>query len=170
MIPIKSSVLILALALVASQSIAQTPFSSLEERMTYEEFRDTGLEKLSPTELEQLNNWIRSHSLGAEEAVLLTAAQQQQLPQGFNPERIGFQDYRGEAVPIVARLKGTFNGWTGKTVFEFENGMVWRQIESDKLGVRARENPEMTIEPGLFGSWYLTIEGVNKRVQVKRIE
>lgn len=138
--------------------------------MTLQEFRNSGLEKLSPDELTQLNNWIRSHSLGGEEAVLVAANQQQEFPSGFNPDRIGFQDYRGEHVPIVSRIKGRFVGWNGDTEFELENGMIWRQVQQDLLGVRPRENPEVTIEPGLFGSWYLKLDGINKRIQVKRIE
>lgn len=161
----------LALFLVAGSAMAQTPFSSLEERMSFEDFRNSGLEKLSPEELTHLNSWIRGHSLGGEEGGLLTAASgPREYPSGFNPGRIGFTDYRGEPVPIVARIKGDFDGWRGKTVFELDNGMVWRQVEQDILGIRSRSNPQVTIEPGLFGSWYLKLEGVNRRIQVKRVE
>ncbi len=172
MLRVLSTLLILSLLLIASSSLAQSPFSSLEERMTFEEFRNSGLEKLSIEELTELNNWIRSHSLGAEEGVIMTASlqQQQQFPSGFNPERIGFQDYRGEAVPIESRIKGRFVGWNDDTKFELENGMTWRQVQNGILGVRPRENPEVVIEPGLFGSWYLTLDGINKRIQVKRIK
>lgn len=151
-------------------AFAQVPFSSLEERMTFQEFRNSGLEKLSQQELEQLNQWVRSHSLGGEEAVFIAGQQQQQPFDTVNAGRIGFQDYQGTAVPLVLRIKGTFDGWRGKTKFEFENGMVWRQIQEDQLGIRPIENAEVTLEPGLFGSWYLGIEGVNKRIQVKRVE
>lgn len=167
---LKSLFITAALLCVALSGFAQTPFSSLEERMTFEEFRNAGLEKLSEEELTQLNRWIRSHSLGGEEAVLVAAANRTDYPSGFNPDRIGFQDYRGENVPITARINGSFNGWLGDTVFELDNGQVWRQVQQDKLGVRERQNPEVVIEPGLFGSWYLTLEGINKRIQVKRIE
>lgn len=168
-----SLTLFLALFLVISTANAQTPFSSLEERMSYDDFQNAGLEKLSPEELTHLNNWIRSHSLGGEEGVLLTAATAagpQEYPAGFNPDRIGFRDYRGEPVPIVTRIKGEFDGWRGDTVFEMENGMIWRQIQQDILGIRPRTNPDVTLEPGLFGAWYLKLDGVNKRIQVKRVE
>ena len=43
--------------------IAAEGFSSLEEQMSGKEFTATGLNKLTPEELDALNGWIRSHSV-----------------------------------------------------------------------------------------------------------
>src|SRR3546814_11473862 len=49
-----AGIMLLAPAVVAAQQ-----FSSLEERMTYNEFRAAGLEKLSADELAAPNTWLR---------------------------------------------------------------------------------------------------------------
>lgn len=145
----------------------QQGFSSLEERMTAKEFRSAGLEKLSEQELQTLNNWIRGHSLGGVEGGQFVAGPDYNSGEG---DRRGFRDYHGERAAIVSRIKGSFNGWNGETVFELENGMIWKQAEQHKLGVKVRENPEVVIEPGFLSAWYLKIDGVNKRLRVTRIE
>lgn len=159
--------LALSLGLFSSALLAQQQgFSSLEERMTAKEFRATGLEKLSEDELKALNTWIRAHSLGAEEGVAYVLGEEE----GGKGDRRGFRDYRGDRVAIHTRIKGTFNGWSGETVFELENGMIWKQAEQNILGAKAIENPEVVIEPGFLSAWYLRIDGINKRLRVTRVE
>jgi hypothetical protein len=161
------AVLALVLGLLAGSLWAQQQgFSSLEERMTAKEFRNSGLEKLSEEELRALNDWIRGHSLGAEEGGQYAAND----PANQEGDRRGFRDYYGQRTPITTRIKGTFNGWNGETVFELENGMIWKQAEQHKLGAKTRENPEVTIEPGFLSAWYLRIDGINKRLRVTRVE
>ena len=72
--------------------------------------------------------------------------------------------------PIVSRLIGKFDGWDGQTVFKLENGMIWVQADKDKFFVREIENPEVTIKPGIFSAWYLTIDGYNSKCKVRRIQ
>ena len=57
--PISRVALILLAA--ATCAGAQTPSSTLEERMSQAEFRAAGLDKLSPQELAQLNSWLETH-------------------------------------------------------------------------------------------------------------
>ena len=47
---------------LASGLIQAAGFSSLEERMSQNEFHAAGLEKLSPEELKALNEWLRTHN------------------------------------------------------------------------------------------------------------
>ena len=146
-------------------------FSSLEERMTFNEFKGAGLDKLSTDELNILNDWIRRHSLGAEEAVAISsnANSNSSNPNTF-PERIGFKDYTGNDRVIEAVIVGTFQGWSGETKFILNNGMIWQQAEEDLVGVRPRENQAVTIEPGFLSSWKLSVPGLNRKLKVKRIE
>ena len=53
-------ILIMCLSVSA---FAQESFSSVEERMTGREFKETGLSKLTDSELEALNKWLRDHSV-----------------------------------------------------------------------------------------------------------
>lgn len=70
---------------------------------------------------------------------------------------------------VSSRYDGTFSGWTGDTVFQLENGQVWKQSESDRLSVKM-ERPMITIRRGWFGAYYLKVEGANKQIRVKRIK
>lgn len=153
--------------LISAGAAAQTSFSTLEERMTGKEFRDAGLHKLSDEELAALNRWIRQRSLAEGE-----------LPDGLVHEDSGDApaDRRGlvgrgdsDDRPIHSRIVGTFNGWSGNDQFELENGMVWQQMDGRSFASRQMENPEVEISRGMFGGWYLQVEGYNARARVRRI-
>ncbi|QKK01509.1 MAG: hypothetical protein HND55_01890 [Pseudomonadota bacterium] len=166
--PVKNLFCVRAAALIAALTVcgalyADQPFSSLEERMTAREFREAGLDKLSPEELAALNRWIRERSLAEGEAVELR--RQQAGPAG---DRRGFDD--GDRSTIRSRIKGPFTGWTGETEFHLENGMVWRQAQGGVHDVPEMQNPAVEIRPGMFGSWQLIVEGYNRRVRVERIK
>jgi hypothetical protein len=152
--------------------VASQPFSTLEERMTGQEFRETGLHKLSDEELAALNRWIRMRSLTLEEPQESDATERPPATAEAATETTG--DQRGfegnvQRSPITSRIAGTFTGWRGNTEFELENGMVWRQAENDTFAVRAMENPEVTISPGFLGTWRLSVEGYGSSVRVERV-
>ncbi len=158
----------LLLILVAPFSaLAQSRFASLEEQMTGKEFKAAGLEKLTPEELASLNSWIRLHSLATLDA-----------PR-FNDSEAGAATSEAKATPgidemerepIVARINGTFAGWDGHTIFKLENGMIWAQADKDKFYTRELVNPTVVIEPAMFGTWKLKVEGFDEDVRVERLE
>ena len=51
----------IAFAISLSVAASAAEFSSLEERMSQTQFHDAGLDKLSPQELKNLNDWLRGH-------------------------------------------------------------------------------------------------------------
>jgi hypothetical protein len=136
-------------------------FSSLEERMSEGDFKAAGLNKLSPQELERLNAWLRAHGL--------TAAG----PGGAAPapaDTVGFRAKDNtEGGPIVSKIKGKFRGWSGHSIFELANGQVWQQVDGTDFNVPAMDNPTVTIESKLLGSWLLKVEGYNHSCRVTRI-
>lgn len=143
---------------------AQQGFATLEEQMTGEEFRATGLDKLSPEELATLNEWIRARSLATLDAP--RSATSPSLTGNSNRSEI-------EEMPretIVSRINGTFSGWDGQTVFKLENGMIWAQADKDKFYTQEMQSPTVTIKPGLFGAWNLTVEGHDDECRVQRIQ
>jgi len=157
-------VFVLALAAPAAMAQSEQTFSSLEERMTGSEFNAAGLHKLSPAELAALNRWIRARSLATrDEAVAGDGG----LPS--QPGRLPPIDEMARE-PFQTRIVGEFSGWTGETVFELENGMVWKQAENRTFFVPPVENPVVTISPGFGGSWRLKVDGHNTTVRVERIE
>jgi len=148
---------------------AEEGFSSLEEQMTGQEFQAAGLDKLTAAELQALNNWIRGHSLATLDgaAVAGTAA-----VASTTDDRRGMKGEKEDEdrSTINSRILGAFSGWDGQTVFKLENGMIWAQVDKDKFWIKEIENPEVVIEPGLFGTWRLSVEGYNSDCRVERIQ
>lgn len=156
------AVVVTGLLLAAATFAAHAQqFSSLEERMTPAEFKAAGLDKLSPEELVRLNTFLRTDT-----DHLVSEARGKQ-----DPKRVGFHDSGANRDPIKSTIPGIFHGWDGSTTFHLANGQVWRQIASDSRlsGVRM-ENPEVTIKPGLFGSWELTVKGYSAFAKVERVQ
>jgi hypothetical protein len=163
------SLLILSLA---ASAVAADGFSSLEEQMTGKEFTASGLDKLSAEELDALNNWIRSHSLGTlDEPRSIAAASTVQAEEVSGKDLRGLTDDKHEDdSPIRSEVLGEFEGWDGQTVFKLDNGMIWVQDDRDKFYVRDIENPIAVIESGMFDTWHLHIEGYDAQCKVKRIQ
>jgi hypothetical protein len=47
--------------------------------------------------------------------------------------------------------------------------MVWVQAENRTFFMPETENPTVTIRPGSFGSWFLSVDGYNQTTRVRRI-
>jgi len=160
----------LTLSLSASLFAAEG-FSSLEEQMTGKEFTAAGLDKLSAEELAALNNWIRARSLATLEAPAAGAATAAVAAEATTGDQRGFKSKGDEdETPITSRIVGRFSGWDGQTVFRLENGMIWVQDDKDTFYIKPIDNPPVTIEPGMFGSWHLSVEGYNSDCRVRRIQ
>jgi hypothetical protein len=85
----------------------------------------------------------------------------------FGSERV--LDAPGETIDeIQSRLIGELDGWSGETTFTLENGQVWQQAEAGRLVLQANA-PLVTIRRGAFGSYRLSVEGVNRAVRVRRV-
>ena len=151
-------------------ALAAEGFSSLEEQMTGKQYTASGLDKLTPEELEALNNWIRNHSLATLDRPRAgggtVAADGGTDERGFEKKKLAEMSDE----PVHSRIKGSFTGWDGHAVFKLENGMIWEQADNDKFFIREVENPEVTIEPGSFNSWRLSIDGFHSECRVVRIQ
>jgi hypothetical protein len=164
-------ILIAILALTIPLTIiAAEGFSSLEEQMTGKEYTASGLNKLTPEELDALNNWIRSHSIATLDQ---PKAGSYAATPGTDEDNRGFEDKemaKMDRSMVTSRIKGSFTGWDGSTVFELENGMIWEQVDKDTFYIREVENPEVTIDPGAFHTWRLSVTGYSSECRVERIQ
>lgn len=64
---------------------------------------------------------------------------------------------------------GQFDFWNKGQRVELENGQVWEITNSTNL-YHKTSNPRVTIEKGLFSSFYMHIDGVSKSLKVRRID
>ncbi|MGV6851870.1 MAG: hypothetical protein ACWA5R_06795 [bacterium] len=151
---------------MANMAIASS--IDLKHDMSQGEFIQAGLNKLSPEELQFLQNWLNNGS------IKITQSQQQSNNSSTNsPKPAIKEDKRGFFAPkedaIVSSIEGKFKGWRGKTRFELSNGQVWIQMDGKSNYVNLN-NPKVTIRSKLFGSWSLKVEGSNKSCKVKRLK
>ena len=159
---------VLALTLAAGTAAAQQ-FSSLEERMSAKEFKEAGLDKLTPEELAKLNEWLGSRALAPSAAYAPGVQATMPAP----PEdRRGFLASEGDGSAIVGSIAGEYKGWRkkGDKIF-LANGHVWEVVDADapKLAISVTD-PTVKIEPGMLGAWYFSVDGYNARVRVRRIK
>jgi hypothetical protein len=68
------------------------------------------------------------------------------------------------AVSIVSISKNLRD----KYILTFNNGTVWQQ--TDETYLKIQEGQNVTVERGVLGAFYLSVEGLNKRMKVKRIK
>jgi hypothetical protein len=144
-----------ALAILVTGLAAAAEFSSLEERMSQSQFHAAGLDKLSPQELKNLNDWLRGHE---------TVTQQIVTPSG----QPVYYPKESEREIVESRIDGKFSGWLGHTVFHLENGQEWTQAESGSFNNGTYDHPKVRVKPMMMGSWLMSIEACGCSVRVQR--
>ena len=114
--------------------------SGIQQMMTPEEFRSSGLNKLSPTELQNLNAWLKRDR----EATVKTA-------EARATKKIDFR---------VSRIDGPFFGLSGGTIIKLQDGSKWKQASSgDRYQGPGGDNLAVVVmKAGLFG-YRMRIEG-----------
>jgi hypothetical protein len=139
-------------------------FSTVEERMTGAEFSKTGLQKLTATELAELNDWLRAHSVATLENARPTAAD-------TVSETTGEATDVAEDKLIRSTIVGTFEGWSSPdSTFTLANGQVWKQAEKDVYYAEPTEDVQVEIRKPMLGKWRLEVVGTDKHVRVTRIQ
>lgn len=154
------SVLPVVLALAATvTAAAQTPQqpATLEERMSQAELRASGLDHLSPEQLKYLNEWLRTHGAGPQQAMMA------------NGQPVFYPDTSSREA-VESHIAGLFTGWHGHTIFKLDNGQEWKQAESGAYDAGKFEDPVVRIKPMLLGSWLMYVEGCGCSVRVSRVK
>jgi hypothetical protein len=71
---------------------------------------------------------------------------------------------------LSSRLAGTIDGWGPNARFTLENGQVWQVVDGSRAYYGTLKQPKVTINRGMLGSFYMSIEGVNQTPRVRRVE
>ncbi|MBA6413539.1 hypothetical protein H2508_10505 [Parahaliea sp. F7430] len=127
-------------------------FPGIENLMSDAEYRAAGLDKLSPSERQALNQWLISYTVKDAQHLRSSSAELRQAE---------------DKIRIEAQVKGAFKGWRGKTVFTLDNGQVWQQRLSGRF-FYSGENRRVLIKKNLFGFYELTHVATGKTVGVSR--
>jgi hypothetical protein len=148
--------LLMSVALaVPMAALAADQYVPLQQRMSPEEFKAAGLDKLSPDELKNLDSWLSGH--GKVTTKLVDTA--------GNPV---FYPSNEKAGPVQARVKGEFAGFSGHSEFTLDNGQVWKQADTTRLSCLTSTNPKVTIRRSLMGNWMAAVDGCNDTTSMVR--
>jgi len=151
----KCIVITFSLSALIAATASAAGFSSLEERMSQEQFHAAGLDKLNPDELKSLDDWLRAN-YGATTTYVTPGGTPVFYPKQFEREK------------IETRLDGKFTGWYGRSVFKLENGQEWTQAESGSYTSGPFDHPKVKIKPMIAGSWLMYVEPCGCSVRVER--
>lgn len=163
----------IALFLTILFSLSLLGAFDLREELPARTFKESGLDKLTPQELQALSSAVEA-LLNQQEDVFRA---ENDLPQG--EDRFGLETVKARVQTLFqssgpdrleTRIVGEFTGWRGGTIFELENGQVWQQSEAGAFKVRKIDNPEVVIRRGMFGSYLLKVKGYGSNVKVERIK
>lgn len=156
----------LLLCLAAPLAQAQPlPYLKLEQRLTAEQMQATGLDTLSPAQLQLLNQLLGEQAAAAPAAPPPAQARAQGREGAGADTLIGFNDQ-----PIRSRLKGTVAGWEPGTVFQLENGQQWKVLKGQMRLSRPVTDPEILVVPGVAGRWFLQVHEDAPKARVYRID
>lgn len=88
------------------------------------------------------------------------------------PEQFGLEQKKlVEELPVIeANISGEFDGWQPNQTIKLSNGQVWQVIDDSDGWVRNSNSPKVKIQRGLFGAFYMEIEGGNRTIKVKRLK
>lgn len=145
-----------ALALPVA-AFAADQYVPLQQRMTPEEFKAAGLDKLSPDELKNLDNWLSGHG-----KVVTKLVDQSGKPV--------FYPAAEKAGPVQARVQGSFAGFNGHTQLTIDNGQVWQQADGTRISCLSSENPKVIIRRSLMGNWMAAVDGCNDTAPMTRVK
>lgn len=147
--------LALTLSLYGLSARAQDT-GALQQRMSQAEFEAAGLNKLSPQELQHLDNWLNTH--GKVTTHVVDASGKPVFYAGEKKRRT-----------IEAHLVGHFDGWHGNNEITLDNGQVWEQVGSDAPSCTTADNPKVKVKPSFMGNWLMYVNGCNDTAHVRRI-
>ena len=156
-------VLALALACASFAAMAEQAYVAIEQRLTPEQRHATGLDTLSPAQLQLLNSLLREESVKVEQAVKAEAARADEGKS--HAWSVGL-----DSEPIKSRLKGAVSEWQPGTVFELENGQRWKVLKGTVKLRKTMESPEVIVIPGIAGRWFLQVDDDMPAPRVYRID
>jgi hypothetical protein len=115
----------------------------IQDSMTAEEFKAAGLNRLSETELKNLNAWLQGYRQKAE-----TKAAEVAVTEAKKKSKSLFS---GEA--ILSRVADdNFSGVTGHSIIKLEDGSTWKQVNpDDHFKAQVTNRPPARVQHGSFG-------------------
>ncbi len=166
-----------AMLLFASATLAAPTDGLLSRLLTPEEFARAGLAKLSPAELSALEAALSTHSLPlAVKAVPppakpAPAAVRQPAAPDLGAEQVATTAAAVDtAAEVRTNIEGTLEGYSGRAIFRLANGQIWQLRNSETASFATKlVNPEVVITRG-FAGYKMLIVAADRIAYVKRLQ
>lgn len=87
-------------------------------------------------------------------------------------ERFGLEhkdQVKDELPTIATHIPGRFEGWRPNSTIQLANGQVWQVVDDTSRYVYL-DNPKVVVRRGMFGAFFLDIEGDNRSPRVRRVQ
>ena len=151
----KSNQVLLAVVvfLIGSIAHADENFPGVQSLMSETQFRDSGLDQLTPAQIAALNEWLIDYT--AQDAALMAR----------KVEKI-----RKRSEVIISEVVGEFDGWSGDTRFTLANGQIWKQRLDGRWRYRGDQPVTVEIRRNRLGFYKLNVAGHSRKVGVSRVE
>ena len=130
----------------------------IEQVMSAQELRDTGISTLTVAQRQALNEWLNRYTL----RVLRTALKEGQTASEVPSSRTSCSP------AIESTISGEIEGWGGDTIFKLDNRQIWQQAEYDYTYFYAYR-PDVTIYQTSAGC-RMKVEDETETVLVRRIK
>ncbi len=151
------ALLISAVSVLAEEKGAPE-FPGVKQSMSPKAFDEAGLNKLSPEEIERLNDFVRRYVKSANQEAASAAVEH-----AVKENKVASQPQ-----VIETRMVGLFKGYSGSSRFTLENGQVWAQSQQITRSYAPVDSPPVIIVKGSWG-WRMYILGGGD-IRVSRIK
>ncbi len=156
------------LCLAPLAALAAEPYVAVEQRLTAEQRKATGIDTLSPQQLALLNRLLSEDRAEAAQAASQAATQAASTSTQRDPDP---SRYLGlEQKTITSRVKGTVSGWEPGTEFALENGQVWKVLKGSRTLDAPMESPEILVVPRNAGRGLHQVQADQPKARVYRID
>ena len=159
---VPQTLLLAGLGFAAAASAADAPAFDVLKSMSVADFRASGLDKLSDTQIRALDTWFASYQRQHAPDCSAAAPVSPALSASVSPG--------ADAYPLTAHIVGEFHGWNGSTRVTLDDGEIWEQMDDATVTTGRMTNPKVTITRGLLNSFYMSVEGASDSVQVRRVK
>lgn len=130
----------------------------VEQVMTPQEMRETGIANLSPAQRQAFDAWLNRYTL----RILTVKSESDPTPSSK------FLGHSSCSPAIESTISGEIEGWDGETIFKLDNGQIWQQAVYDYTYFYAFR-PDVTIYQTSAGC-RMKVEDETETVLVKRIK
>ncbi len=148
-----SMVLLFGAAMLSPKACADSGSATLQERMSYAQFRKLGLDQLTAEQLKGLNAWLDTQGDCGKALAAAAAAS-------------AVDRREPETGTVHSRIVGDFTGWKDDTILILQNGQHWRVTDDEPMRIATLHGPKVTVWRGLFNTWLLGVEGIDQTVHV----